>query len=311
MSLNKDHMPDSSPVLLTGASGYVGGQLLKRLQQSNVRVRCLSRKPERLSCDQSLAEVVQGDVLDASSIAKAMTGISTAYYLVHSMGYTADFAEADRRAAGNFGKAAKEAGVARIVYLGGLGDDNDPKLSPHLQSRHEVGRVLRDSGVQTIEFRSSAVLGAGSLSFELIRSLTDRLPVMICPRWLSTPTQPIAVSDLTDYLAEALNLATDNSRVFEIGGCDVVTYGELIQEYARQRGLRRWLISVPVLTPYLSGLWLGLVTPKTAEVGRHLVEGLRNPTVVTDNSALQAFAIKPMGIQPAIKLALASLNEPQ
>jgi uncharacterized protein YbjT (DUF2867 family) len=158
--------------------------------------------------------------------------------------------------------------------------------------------------VECIEFRASLVIGAGSLSFDLVRSLTDRLPVMICPRWLTTPTQPIAVDDVLAYLIAAMDLPPGPSRIFEIGGTDVVTYGDIIREYALQRRLRRWLVSVPVLTPYLSSLWLGLVTPASAEVGRHLIEGLKNPTVVRDQSALDVFPIRPMGIRWAIARAL-------
>lgn len=304
MASSKDLTADSGVILVTGGSGYVGGILLKRLAEQDVRLRCMSRNPDQLTSLDEPVEVVHGDVLDPPSLPTAMSGITTAYYLVHSMGYTADFAQADLIAARNFGQAAKQAGVKRIIYLGGLGDEDDADLSPHLRSRHEVGRTLRGSGVETIELRSSAVLGSGSLSFELIRSLTDRLPVMICPRWLATPTQPIASNDLIEYLAEAAHISVDGSRVFEIGGSDVVTYGELIKEYALQRGLRRWLISVPVLTPYLSGLWLGLVTPASAEVGRHLIEGLKNPTIVTDDAARKIFTVKPMGIKPAVQLAL-------
>jgi uncharacterized protein YbjT (DUF2867 family) len=204
----------------------------------------------------------------------------------------------------NFAGAARQAGVRRIIYLGGLGDDSLPDLSPHLRSRHEVGKILRESGVETIEFRASVVIGAGSLSFDLMKSLTDRLPMMICPRWLSTPSQPIAVDDVLSYFLAARDLSPGESRIFEIGGTDVVTYGDLIREYARQRGLRRWLISVPVLTPYLSGLWLALVTPASFEVGRHLIEGLKNPTVVRDRTALAVFPIRPMGIREAIQRAL-------
>jgi uncharacterized protein YbjT (DUF2867 family) len=195
--------------------------------------------------------------------------------------------------------------VRRIVYLGGLGDD-DERLSPHLRSRHEVGRILRESGIECVEFRSSLVIGAGSLSYDLLRHLTNRLPVMICPRWLATPTQPIAVQDILSYLLAALDLPPGPSRIFEVGGPDVVTYGDLIREYARQTGRRRWLISVPVLTPYLSSLWLGLVTPASAQVGRHLVEGLRNPTIVRDKSALDVFPIRPAGIREAIARTLAA-----
>ena len=201
--------------------------------------------------------------------------------------------------------AAKQAELRRIIYLGGLGDDDDPKLSPHLRSRHEVGKILRESGVETIEFRASMVVGAGSLSFDLMKSLTDRLPVMLCPRWLTTPTQPIAVDDVLAYLLAAKDLPPGESRTFEVGSPDVTTYGGMIREYARQKGLRRWLISVPVLTPYLSGLWLALVTPASFEVGRHLIEGLKNPTVVRAGKALGAFPVRPVGIREAIRKALA------
>jgi uncharacterized protein YbjT (DUF2867 family) len=196
--------------------------------------------------------------------------------------------------------------VQRLIYLGGLGDDIDPKLSPHLRSRHEVGKILRDSGVETIEFRASLIVGSGSLSFDLVKSLTDRLPVMLCPRWLTTPTQPIAVDDVLAYLIAAIDLPHGVSRVFEIGCQDVSTYGEIIREYARQKGLRRWLIFVPVLTPYLSSLWLALVTPASFAVGRHLIEGLKNPTVVRERSALDVFRIRPMTMREAVAKALAT-----
>lgn len=220
------------------------------------------------------------------------------------MAASTDFEQNDREAAQNFALAAKKAGVRRMIYLGGLGDDSSPNLSPHLRSRHEVGKILRGSGVECIEFRASLVIGAGSLSFDLVRSLTDRLPVMICPRWLTTPTQPIAADDVLAYLLAAKDLPAGPSRIFEIGGADVATYGDLIREYAHQRRLSRWLISVPVLTPYLSSLWLELVTPASAEVGRHLIEGLKNPTVVRDPSAASVFSIRPMAMRWAIARAL-------
>ena len=245
-------------------------------------------------------------MLDPASLDRALQGVHTAYYLVHLMSGSKDFEKDDRQAATNFAEAAKKAGVRRIIYLGGLGDDADPKLSPHLRSRHEVGKILRESGVETIEFRASLVIGTGSLSFDLVKSLTDRLPVMLCPRWLTTPTQPIAVDDVLAYLLAAKDLPPGESRIFEIGSPDVTTYGGMIREYARQKGLRRWLISVPVLTPYLSSLWLALVTPASFEVGRHLIEGLKNPTVVRDKTALDVFPIRPMGIREAIQKALAS-----
>jgi uncharacterized protein YbjT (DUF2867 family) len=299
--------PKRRVVLLTGATGYVGGRLLPLLEAKGVSLRCLARKPEDFGTRASTAtEVVRGDVLNSRSLDAALQGVEIAYYFVHLMAASTDFEREDRQAAQNFADAAKQAGVRRIVYLGGLGDDSSPTLSPHLRSRHEVGKILRESGVECIEFRASLVIGAGSLSFDLMRSLTDRLPIMICPRWLTTPTQPIAVDDVLAYLLAALDLPPGSSRVFEIGGTDVVTYGDLIREYALQRRLRRWLISVPVLTPYLSSLWLGLVTPASAEVGRHLIEGLKNPTVVRDESALGVFSMRPMGIRRAIARALAS-----
>jgi uncharacterized protein YbjT (DUF2867 family) len=241
-----------SLVCLTGGTGYIGGRLLPLLESRGVRVRCLTRRPECLESRVSGAtEVVRADVLDRDSLTAALQGAEAAYYLVHSMGARGDFEENDRKAAANFAAAARENGVRRITYLGGLGDPAQG-LSDHLRSRHEVGEILRTCGAQVIEFRASIVIGSGSLSFELIRSLVERLPVMICPRWVSTPAQPIAVEDVLDYLVAALDLDEAGSRVFEIGGPDQVSYGEIMREYARQRGLRRLMIRVPVLTPRLS-----------------------------------------------------------
>lgn len=303
-------MSDTTPsILLTGATGYVGGRLLPILEAHGKLVRCLARQPENLRerCSPQ-TEVVQGDVCDSTSLRHALKGIDTAYYLVHSMGSSGSFEDQDRTAARTFATAAREAGIKRIIYLGGLGDDSD-QLSPHLRSRHEVGDLLRESGCMVLEFRASIVIGSGSLSFELVRSLVQRLPVMICPKWVSVQTQPIAVEDLLAYLVAALEWDGAESRVFEIGGPDRVSYGDIMREWARQRGLRRWLISVPVLTPRLSSLWLGLVTPVYARVGRKLVDSLRNPTVVKDEAALHEFAVKPRGLSKAIERALT--NEDQ
>jgi uncharacterized protein YbjT (DUF2867 family) len=300
-------MDDSPSILLTGATGYVGGRLLPLLESHGLGVRCVARHPENLlERVGTQTEVVAGDMLDLDSLCSAMNGIHTAYYLVHSMGSTGSFEDQDRQAAKNFATAAHDAGVKQIVYLGGLGDDNE-QLSAHLRSRHEVGDLLRESGCVVIEFRASIVIGSGSLSFELVRSLVQRLPVMICPKWVSVQTQPIAIEDLLEYLLAALDWNGTESRTFEIGGPDQVSYGDIMREWARQRGLRRLLISVPVLTPRLSSLWLGLVTPVYARVGRNLVDSLRNPTVVKDQSALQEFAIQPRGLQDAIERAL--INE--
>lgn len=291
-------------VLLTGASGYVGGRLLRRLTDRAAAVRCLTRHPEYLSARvPDTVEVVQGDVLDRESLTAALAGVESAYYFVHSMGSADDFEETDRRAAQNFAKAAREAGLQRIIYLGGLGNEQE-QLSPHLRSRHEVGQLLRSTGLQVIEFRASIVIGSGSLSFEMIRALVEKLPVMITPRWVTVPAQPIAIEDLLDYLIAALELAGNESRIYEIGGADQVSYGELMREYARQRGLRRLLIQVPVLTPRLSSWWLGLVTPLYARIGRKLIDSIRHPTLVRDQSALADFDIHPIGYQSAISVAL-------
>lgn len=295
----------SGRVLLTGATGYVGGRLLGALVAAGRDVRCLARRPEALQHRVGpRVEVVAGDVQDPPSLDRALAGCEVAYYLVHSMGAGAGFEEADRRAAANFGRAAQAGGVRRIVYLGGLGSGG--ALSPHLASRQEVGRLLAASGVPTLELRASIVIGSGSLSFEMIRALVERLPIMITPLWVRMRSQPIAIEDLVAYLLAAMDVDLTESRVFEIGGADVVSYEELMREYARQRGLRRLIVPVPVLSPMLSSLWLGLVTPLYARVGRKLIDSLRNPTIVTDDAARRAFAVQPRGFREAIARALAN-----
>jgi uncharacterized protein YbjT (DUF2867 family) len=248
--------------------------------------------------------VVEGDVLDADSLRRAMAGVDTAYYLVHSMGDDGDFEALERRGARTFAEAARAAGVRRIIYLGGLGSGDE--LSAHLESRQVVGRILRESGVPTLEFRASIILGSGSLSFEMIRALVEKLPFMVTPGWVRVQAQPIAIEDVIGYLVEARTARMEGSRIFEIGGADVVSYREIMREYARQRGLRRVMMPVPVLTPALSSLWLGLVTPLYAQVGRKLIEGVRNPTVVADRSALDEFQVRPRGMSEAIRRALAN-----
>jgi uncharacterized protein YbjT (DUF2867 family) len=218
------------------------------------------------------------------------------------MGASGDYAGRDRQGAEAFARAAREAGVRRLVYLGGLGHGDH--LSAHLASRQEVGRILRASGVPTVELRASIVIGSGSLSFELIRGLVEKLPVMITPSWVRTPTQPIGIENLVAYLVAALDLPIGDSVVYEIGGPDRVSYGDLMREYARQRGLRRWMLAVPLLTPRLSSRWLGLVTPVYAGVGRELIEGVRNETVVRDDRALRDFPIRPHGIADVVARAL-------
>ena len=292
-------------ILLTGATGYIGGRLLRLLEKQGYRVRALARRPEVLRQKVAAStEVVEGDVFDRQSLDSALRGVEAVYYLVHSMGSGGSFEEADRQAASTVGQAAKDAGVKRIIYVGGLGSEEEA-LSPHLRSRQEVGRILRECGVPVIEFRASVVIGSGSLSFEMIRSLVERLPIMITPRWVRVMTQPIAIDDLLEYLLTALRLSVSECHVYEIGGADQVCYADIMREYARQRGLRLRMLSVPILTPYLSSLWLGLITPLYARVGRKLIESIIHPTVVRNDAALLTFAIRPTGIEQAIRRALA------
>ncbi|MDX1683278.1 MAG: NAD(P)H-binding protein, partial [Phycisphaeraceae bacterium] len=220
-------------VLLTGATGYVGGRLRARLEQRDVRLRCLSRDPERLAPRvDDATETVAGDVLDRESLTSALEGVDIAYYLVHSMGAKGGFEERDRIGAENFLAAATEAGVKRIIYLGGLGrPEGNEKLSPHLASRQEVGRILRSGSVETLELRASIIIGSGSLSFEMIRALVKKLPVMITPRWTRSLAQPIAIDDVLAYLIACIDLPAGSSRVYDIGGPDQVSYRDLMREY--------------------------------------------------------------------------------
>ena len=296
--------PHSSKVLLTGATGYVGGRLLPLLKKRGCRVRCLTRRESSQSnFNSGDVEVAIGNALDIESLKTALSGVETAYYLIHSMGDNDDFEKTDRRAAENFAKACSTQNVKRIVYLGGLGDPSE-RLSKHLRSRQEIGDILRSSSADVIEFQASIIIGSGSLSFEMIRALVERLPVMICPKWVRVLAQPISIEDVLSYLVEALDRPLGQSELLEIGGPEQVSYGEIMRRYAKQRGLTRFMIPVPFLTPYLSSLWLGLVTPLYSRVGRKLVDSLRNPTLVGDNKALKEFSVSPRSIDASIARAL-------
>ncbi|HEY5753360.1 MAG TPA: SDR family oxidoreductase, partial [Chthoniobacterales bacterium] len=297
-------------VLVTGATGYIGGRIVPRLLSAGYRVRCLVRDASRVQGRpwRDDVELIEGDVLQPETLAAAVSDVAVAYYLVHSLGAGSDFPERDVQAAESFGVAAREAGVGRIIYLGGLGDPRT-QLSAHLRSRHDTGDALRKSSVPVTEFRAGVIVGSGSLSFEMIRYLAERVPVMICPRWVYTPVQPIAIRNVLDYLIAALSVPASTGEIVEIGGADVVTYGEMLTIYAEVRGLRRWLLPVPVLTPRLSSWWVHFITPIPAAIARPLIDGLQNEVVVRDNRARQLFpTIDLLDYRTAVKFALDKLN---
>jgi uncharacterized protein YbjT (DUF2867 family) len=302
--------PERQQVLVTGATGYVGGRLVPLLVERGYRVRVLARDRDRLEGRPWLdrVELVLGDVLDPATLPAALDGVYAAYYLIHSMGSNGNFGQRDLRAARNFAEAAADTGVERIIYLGGLGKPGS-ELSEHLRSRQETGAALREAGVPVTEFRASILVGSGSVSFEMIRSLTERLPVMICPRWVYTRTQPIAIDDALTYLVAALETSESQGQIIEIGGRDVLTYRDMMLTYARLRGLRRFIIPVPLLTPRLSSYWVHLVTPIPSTIAQPLIKGLSVEVIVTDDRARRLFPqITPMDYETAVARALASLE---
>jgi uncharacterized protein YbjT (DUF2867 family) len=290
-------------ILVVGASGYIGGRLVPLLQARGHDLVLMSRDARPLTDRFPDARVVAADLLSPVTLAPALEGVDVAYYLAHSMGAgERDFAERDRQAARNFAQASARAGVARIIYLGGLGDDA-ANLSNHLTSRHETGAELAAHGVPVTEFRAAVIIGSGSASFEILRHLTERLPIMITPRWVGTRCQPIAIRDVLDYLVGALE-HPDLRGIVEIGGPDVLSYGDMMRTYARLRGLRRLMIPVPVLTPRLSSYWVNLISPVPAGIARPLIEGLRNEVVVRDPGPARALGLSPVSYLEALRRAM-------
>lgn len=299
---------------VTGATGYIGGRLVPRLLDEGYPVRCLMRDPRRLEGRpwRGRVELVEADPLRPATLPAALAGVDTAYYLIHSMAGGRDFAARDLEAARQFAAAARAAGVSRIIYVGGLGNPAG-ELSHHLRSRQETGDALRTGGVPVTEFRAGVIVGSGSLSFEMIRYLTERVPVMICPRWVYTRTQPIAIRNVLEYLLAALHQPASAGRVIEIGGADVVTYGDMMRQYAGERGLQRRLLPVPVLTPRLSSYWVHLVTPVPAAIAQPLIAGLGSEVVVRDPGPARTLFpdIHPLNYRTAVRLALGKLEADQ
>lgn len=299
-------------VLLTGATGFIGKALLHALVDREIETRCLVRPSEKLETQllpEKQPEITYADLLEPDTLERALEGMDSAYYLVHSMGGRSirqrkAFAERDRRAAENFIKAADNAGLRRIIYMGGLGETGD-KLSEHLFSRLEVARILQSGAAQTTALRAAIIIGHGGASFEMLRYLVERLPVMMCPRWIETKCQPISLRNAIDYLVGCLLEPSTSGRTLDIGGPDILTYRELMHLYARIRGLRRFMFTVPVLTPHLSSYWVGLVTPVPAGIAIPLVEGLKNEVVCRNNKIRELVPIHLVSMEEAIRTALA------
>jgi uncharacterized protein YbjT (DUF2867 family) len=292
--------------LVTGATGFIGGRLVAALADDGWEVRCLVRNRSRARdlADRGL-ELREGDVLDAESLRGAGEGVEVAYYLVHAMGRGGedDFEARERRGARNFAEMATREGIGRVVYLGGLGDR--PR-SRHLRSRHRTAEILAAVGPPLTYFRAGMVVGAGSESYRTLRYLVQRLPAMIAPSWLATATQPIGIDDVIAYLAQAPDVPESEGREVQIGGPDVLSYGDMLDRMAEALDVRRRpRLPVPLLTPWLSSLWIGLVTPVDAAIARPLIEGLSTPTTVTDPSGAAAFEVIPMPFMEALRRALA------
>ncbi|OBF41183.1 oxidoreductase [Mycobacterium sp. ACS1612] len=289
---------DDIRCLVTGATGYIGGRLTPRLLDNGHAVRAMARNPDKLGGAEwrERVDVVRGDLGEPDSLTAAFDGVDVVYYLVHSMGTAKDFVAEEARAARNVAAAAKQAGVRRLVYLGGLhpvGAD----LSPHLRSRTAVGDVLVDSGVETVVLQAGIVVGSGSASFEMIRHLTNRLPAMTAPKWVHNKIQPIAIDDVLHYLTEAATARVPSSRAWDIGGPDVMEYGDALQTYAEVAGLRRRLIvALPFLTPTIASLWIGLVTPMPPGLARPLIESLECDAVMGNSDIDDVIAPPPTGL---------------
>jgi uncharacterized protein YbjT (DUF2867 family) len=301
------------PVFVTGATGYIGGRLVPRLLEMGYGVRAMGRSLEKLSgrpwSGHHRLELVEGDVLDAPSLLAAARGCGVVYYLVHSMiAKGGRYAKADRLGAGNMASVALEAGIERIIYLGGLGEQSEKRISRHLRSRHEVGEILKAGGVPVTVLRAAMILGSGSASFEILRYLVERLPVMITPRWVHMPTQPIAVGNVLGYLTGCLENRSTTGQTYDIGGPDVMSYADLFHLFSEEAGLpRRKVIPVPVLSPGLSARWIHLVTPVPAAIARPLAEGLSLPTVCTENRIRKIIPQELWDCRKSIRTALESL----
>ncbi len=291
-------------ILVTGATGFVGGNLVTELLEHDYAVSALTRDRSKGESQlDSRIDVREGDVLDPPTLDGVFEDVDVAYYLIHSLGFGEEFEERDLQAAQNFADAASDAGVDRVIYLGGLGETG-PDLSPHLRSRQEVEEVLRTGDYDLTCFRAAIVVGAGSASFEMVRQMVSRLPVMITPKWVRTPSQPIAISDVTEYLRRAIETPETRGETLEIGGPEVLSYQEMMERTAAAMGRHLTIIPVPVLTPKLSVYWIDLVTDTPKHISHPLIEGLRNPVVVRDHLAEELLPMDRTPFDEAVQRAL-------